>query len=638
MRRAQRVIEKRDLQSAVKHGICTVSFNPRGYLNYRYVFADIVYITDETSTKEITSWAVPGAGLDVAKVLITPDMKHAHGKACRRVENCANWTSHTVIVVDQSGSMRKTDVPGGATRSDAVWLTIALEFVAKQLDNQQATETDIVSVISMSGSGMVIIDRMPHDWLLFNSVIDLLRTSEPHFDGNYMSALDAAERLLMLNSLGNCALALFFLSDGKPSDHMPSGRHGGIASLAALISARIDVLCSHFGRRLAVTTFGFAGPGEGFEVLESMAARAPLFGSAGRFISTGLSLQDLSLAFSTLAASTTATRTELTALGGSSQRAVRDVRREASDTLEEHSLSSNWYEYMGDIQLQGRSKWALDHKKWVDVAMQAPNTVGVAMRKCYFGEGAERLVRKFRECDRLGNFVGPTLVCKESRFVGDSQLRDFHQTFCETQMRAAQMATAFNERMARLPSYDAASTPRIEFLDCSVYIFHDQLRGRTGVLVEKMLDQARYKKWNDNCGGVDGQAKGAVQTPDVALNRIMEEEEEEEGEDDEEGEIEPSYKIKECDIPQAFSHFTYRYSRRKSLVCDLQGVLSPATRSSPPAFEFTDPVIHYKSSTGRKHVFGRTDRGKKGMSDFFQTHDCGELCRMLNRRWVKKKR
>ena len=41
-------------------------------------------------------------------------------------------TSHTVAV-DQSGSMRNTDVDGGATRSDAVWLTLALTWVDAEI-------------------------------------------------------------------------------------------------------------------------------------------------------------------------------------------------------------------------------------------------------------------------------------------------------------------------------------------------------------------------------------------------------------------------------------------------------------------------------------------------------------------------
>ena len=85
--------------------------------------------------------------------------------------------------------------------------------------------------------------------------------------------------------------------------------------------------------------------------------------------------------------------------------------------------------------------------------------------------------------------------------------------------------------------------------------------------------------------------------------------------------------IHESDIPQAFSHFTHRYTKRKKMVCDLQGVLNKS--ASPPVFELTDPVIHYASTRGRKNVYGRTDRGKKGMNEFFCTHQCNDLCRLL---------
>ncbi len=58
--------------------------------------------------------------------------------------------------------------------------------------------------------------------------------------------------------------------------------------------------------------------------------------------------------------------------------------------------------------------------------------------------------------------------------------------------------------------------------------------------------------------------------------------------------------------------------------------------STPPLFELTDPVIHYSSGSGRRQVFGRSDRGKKGMQDFFKTHQCSELCRAVRRTWVRR--
>ena len=145
-------------------------------------------------------------------------------------------------------------------------------------------------------------------------------------------------------------------------------------------------------------------------------------------------------------------------------------------------------------------------------------------------------------------------------------------------------------------------------------------------------------------GGVDGQAshppinlhKG-LNNMNTMLNAIQEVEDGEDDEDEDENNlariervpIPPinNNKIDPNHIPQAFSHFTYHYSNRKLLVCDLQGVFDADT--CPPTYELTDPVIHYKSSRGVKNTFGRTDCGKKGISDFFRTHICNPLCKLV---------
>jgi len=45
-------------------------------------------------------------------------------------------------------------------------------------------------------------------------------------------------------------------------------------------------------------------------------------------------------------------------------------------------------------------------------------------------------------------------------------------------------------------------------------------------------------------------------------------------------------------------------------------------------------VIHYWSKSGRVNVYGRTDRGKKGMNAFMKTHKCSELCEALRKTWL----
>jgi hypothetical protein len=55
------------------------------------------------------------------------------------------------------------------------------------------------------------------------------------------------------------------------------------------------------------------------------------------------------------------------------------------------------------------------------------------MRNQIFGEGAERIVSKFREFDVTGKFFGPWMVAKQNRFIDDEDHAKFHRSFCSTQ-------------------------------------------------------------------------------------------------------------------------------------------------------------------------------------------------------------
>jgi Alpha-kinase family len=88
------------------------------------------------------------------------------------------------------------------------------------------------------------------------------------------------------------------------------------------------------------------------------------------------------------------------------------------------------------------------------------------------------------------------------------------------------------------------------------------------------------------------------------------------------------------EVAQAFSHFSYWYSSQKRLVCDLQGVYDTTSNM----LLLSDPVIHYyiPFALGRRkksRVHGQTDRGRKGIEDFLQTHKdiCGPLCKFLQK-------
>jgi hypothetical protein len=649
-RRAEHEIHKRDLQAAVKYGVKESAGVCRIF--GKYTFADVVFITDATSRQEITSWPLPGCGFDAPLMDISAAAaaENARAHAALRARS-GIWTSHTVFVVDQSGSMRKIDTADGSTRSDAVWLTLACTWVSDQLTSGAAKQTDVISVIGMNADSTLLVDRHPVNWTLYNTLIGFLRTAMPASDGNYIPALNMAETCLLANTHGSCALLLLFLSDGKPSDK-PLPGFGACYSYEHKLmreeqfSGAIGRLASRFGRRLTVGTIGFGPSTEDFSVLRLLASTSALYHSTGVFQKPELTAHSLRMALSTLSSTLTATKTEMTELGGSSQRVVRDVRREPQSAGNETLLDDDsWLPCCISFE---RVAWSSKAKDWIPQArLVSPVAVSFAIRKNIFGEGAERMVRKFREFDASGVFVGKPMVAKESRFVDDLASPDrkaFHRVFCETQQQAQVLALEFNKRLAAVPGVDS-STPRVQFLACSIYV----VGGTVGYLVEEMIDPARYKKYNSNNGYVDGVSAAVPAAAPHALPEpaavptvlgAIAEESDEEGEDASDDESSSAQapppstlSISAADIPQAFSHFSHNFSKRKMMVCDLQGVLE--TDCNPPVYKLTDPVIHYSSSRGRTNVFGRTDRGKKGINSFFRTHKCSELCRALNREWVR---
>lgn len=105
LRRQQRGIEKEALQAAVKHGKKTRANPGRdGSKRWRFEHGGVVYITDESCRQEITSWRLDDATDAPPAVL----------------DGMGSVTTHTILVVDHSGSMRKDDVPGFRSRTEAV--------------------------------------------------------------------------------------------------------------------------------------------------------------------------------------------------------------------------------------------------------------------------------------------------------------------------------------------------------------------------------------------------------------------------------------------------------------------------------------------------------------------------------------
>ena len=93
----------------------------------------------------------------------------------------------------------------------------------------------------------VVMKFEPTDWVLYNHLLDMREwnTIRPHGPGNYMPALDLANKLLLENTGGIGALSLLFFSDGKPSDR------GNFAE-------KMGKIASAFGRQCSITCIGMA--------------------------------------------------------------------------------------------------------------------------------------------------------------------------------------------------------------------------------------------------------------------------------------------------------------------------------------------------------------------------------------------
>lgn len=665
-RRLLRHIGKHDLRAAVKYGVKTQGYpHPvTGALRYKYTFANIVYVTDETSTQEITCYTEP---VEVPLVELSEIDLDIHERMRARVaEDPSVVTSHTILLVDQSGSMRTCDVDNFKTRSDAAYATIALDFIGSQLDQGDCAYTDVITLVEMSDEAQVVFHMEPITNILYNRVVRRMAEAKPYRAGNYLPALQLVRQLLQQTYRSHslkCAFLFLFLSDGRPSDPLPWGYRSRDLTSYYFDLTREAVLepCRVLGDRLTVCMVGFASTrargDDQFALLRRLARAVDQdTASHGRFELAETRGNQLSCILTTVRDTLTQTRTMLTL--GRETRVPRAVVR--VKTGADNLLGTGWIEYY-TFQRHTLLNGTRQDFPWDKVPPFAPGVKGVAVRTHILGEGAERVVYLLREFNAAREFVGPQLVAKDSRFLDPGQSKmAFHQVFCRTQRRANVLAVKFNDalrlacRRARRPVL-----AEVRFLECSLYKLGDNAAGEPdtcGYLVEKMLDHSKYTKWNGNAGFVDKNTEFLLELRGAAAHDVSDHDDETDEDSSDSGVDKPvirrvrfqaevtiigeehlqdstsalrddsSVALNLLEVPQAFSHFTARYTKRKRLVCDLQGVLDRSV--TPPVFEMTDPVIHSRS-TKHKGKYGRTDHGQQGITNFHKTHTCGQVCRLL---------
>eukprot|EP00980_Cylindrotheca_fusiformis_P010306 scaffold2294_cov106-Cylindrotheca_fusiformis.AAC.22 len=614
-------------------------------------------------------------------------------------------TSHTVLVVDNSGSMVEQDIPLHKNRQIAAYSVTAMDFVAEQIFKQTATNTDIVTLVEFDKQAREVLSQEPFDWVLYNKLLDrrdprsyrarsgLSAMDRRSGDTNYLNALETADQALQRIDHDRCALSLFFLSDGAPTDGMALGITPDAAKHRMM--AKIAEMAKHYGDKLNVLMVGFGSPHQDFSVLQEMAEAVNVgdSGAKAEFLYCERAANKLESAVSRLVSSTTMTRTML--LNG--ERKERRMRR--TFPMEASTDGLHQWRY---FRIKGHRFFDRRRGEFAIYPGLPPGACGgaqisdsrmdellkarppfLAVNRVACGTGAERVAFRCQlACQHSeSSFVLETMVAKETILVErPADNMEFHKNFCETQDLASYLAFEFNSRLFGLPWFDAEKTPRIEFLPCSILVLDDPEWPNRGLLVEKKLNVEKYgwQKYNDNAGGVEGEYHHLPLDIEREFQRLDEtktiieegsdgEDSEDENSDEEREQTEPKKltfnevepmevtaskevdeidslpeskgegDVKPTDYIQAFSHFTYLFTARQALVCDLQGVYN--FDMIPPTFELTDPAIHYRSKGGKRNVFGRTDAGEEGMDMFFRTHKCSKICKLmqLSRRCKKWK-
>ncbi|XRB13182.1 VWFA domain-containing protein [Pseudoscourfieldia marina] len=681
MRRAERGIDRTELKRAVKYGKRSRA-NPgrNGQPRWKYVHNDIVYITDETSRHEITSWRTRDDDAEE---------EDEAGELNDDVTVGATGT-HVVIIVDDSGSMRTNDIPGYEHRKQAVYNCLKKDFFLPQVatagDAKVSTHGEVfASLIRFNDEATVIFERVQADKEVSKKVmlnkLDKERNKRARSHGNYLPALRAADELLAKDSRSFARLMVLLLSDGAPSDHQEMEcKHGTMVwrsfgeSLGKvsfiecptggrrcrwLVKDREQRECVEWAKKLAtkygedrvvITTVAFGDPKQNFSTLEKMAQAIP----RGSFQKLGLSSLELRTAFSSLTSTLTTLRTE----GGS----IRRTPRAGIEVRSRHGMEGDELEM---INRDDGDWWIYDEnstiRKYVwngrrlDLIRLHDGAVGMAFEKHPFAEGVERFTFRCVEITPEqdggdGKFLtcGNSLVAKEAK-IHENLTMQFQKRLCRVQYEASQLAEQFNRRLA-----SGIDEWYVSFLDVCVYMVEDESyeSGVAWILAEDHLD-GRFEKWNNNAGHVKKKTNVTAKKNETLndwsimetllltqLDAIVEEEEDNENGTGfisiEHERRELQKQINKDDVPQAFSHFTYEATGGTKLVCDLQGVWN-----STDGFRFTDPVIHQGEGKEEENTRsdgtpdrkvranGPTDRGDIGIANFFRSHECNEICRRL---------
>ena len=380
-RRQERAIPRRDIQAAVRYGKELVHPDPNKLI---FEHQGKRHIVTKEDRLHITSMVTT---INLKEKIIDDVEWRKHEEDCHLIhhsETSIQWNSHSVLVVDRSGSMRNSDVNGCRTRLGAVWLSIAKDFVEYRLETGMASSMvslelivrlcilisighiififdinlfsiytkDAVTIILMGEDAEVIIDRWPTDRVLYNRIVRYFHDSEEadilykkrkdipksfiraRGHGYYGPSLKKAQEMLVRFDDASSPMQLLLLSDGRPSDGITKG-----SNIENILKSSMEEMASKFGRRFDFAAIGM-GNMKDYDCLKSMVASCEEFGGRSSLQVPGMSCAEIGAAFTSAATSVMVYQTELADGGGpgndrprKKQRRIRSCVRESSRLL-----------------------------------------------------------------------------------------------------------------------------------------------------------------------------------------------------------------------------------------------------------------------------------------------------------------
>lgn len=556
LRREQRDIRKRDLYKALVHGRRERCWGSRWKIEYD----GIIFIVNNSLTQEVTAYPSPLGLAPVESKELNLNFKTRDFL----IKNPDRCTSHTVLVVDNSGSMSTHDIALHRDRQIAAYSITAMEFVAEQLFKQTATNSDVVTLIEFDRNAREVFSKEPFSWELYNKLLNrrskrcyVSREGDRQLDrlngdSNYLKALDTADIALSYIDHPRCAISLLFLSDGAPTDATTMKLTPWAAE--TLMTEKIAAIAKKYKERLNIQMIGFGDSFQDFTVLTNLAeaATGTKSGTKAEFTYCGKAADKIGSAVSSLVSSTTETRTYLLTSDSGKSLNKREVQMESemNGTIKwKYHMIVGHYVYDRSIDdfvphpglppgaTEGtENEPSSSTKTKTEIGSpsssrttglisrfatlfgtekssnESPSSIKhdklpsqLAIGKNPYGKGAERLAFRcnLAYSSSEDDFAFNEMIAKETILVKrPTDNIKFHKSFCKAQDLSNYLAWEFNNRLRAMSSYSPTETPMIVFLPCSILVLDDPEWPGRGVLVEKKLNNEKYgwKKYNDNAG------------------------------------------------------------------------------------------------------------------------------------------